>query len=163
MLNLDHSIRLTVLLAFIALLASMSLALASSGLAVSDAWIRHVPPVMKVQAGYATVSNKGSAPQAIIGAESPDFTKIELHTSRVENGVAIMEAVKRIEIPQGGKVAFAPGGLHLMLHKPKEALNVGASVPISLILETGEKVAFTAQIKKDAMRGSHHGGMKMSN
>lgn len=163
MLNLDHRIRVTVLLAFVALVAAIRCALAGGGVTVTDAWIRHVPPVMKVQAGYATVSNNGSTPQAIVGAESALFEKIELHMSRVENGVAIMEAVKRIEVPVGGKVAFAPGGLHLMLHKPKQALNIGASVPISLILETGEKVAIAAMVKKSAARGSHHGGMKMSN
>lgn len=162
MLNLDHRIRVTVLLAFMALVVGIGCALAGSVLAVTDAWIRHVPPVMKVQAGYVTVFNNGSTSQAIVGAESALFEKVELHTSRVEKGVAIMEAVKRVEIPAGGKVSFAPGGLHLMLHGPKQGQSPGALVAISLILESGEKLVFDATVKKDGARGSHHGGMKKS-
>lgn len=162
--TLSNRIRLTLSLSFIAILLAVSWARAEGGAIVSDAWVRHVAPSMKVQAGYLMVSNKGATPIAVTGAESAAFEKIELHTSRIENGIAIMEAVKRIEVPAVGTVQFQPGGLHLMLIGPKHGKGPGGKIPISLVLETGDKLEFEAEIRKSAARGSHHGhGMTKTN
>ena len=156
----DLRSRLLVLLwlSFAGLIAAMSLVRADDGPVVSDAWVRFAGPVVKVHAGYLTLANPGGKPRAVVAAESTAYEEVQLHSSRVVDGVAIMEPVKRIEVAVGGKVRFSPGGLHLMLMRPKQPVPEGGSVSVALLFENGDRLPFTATVKRDeAPRGSHHG------
>ncbi len=150
---------LTILAVFISISFSIDPAYAESNLVISQAWIRHAPPTMKVHAAYLKITNKGKAPRVLVAAESTSYDKAELHISRVVNNVATMEHAAQVEITQGKTIEFRPGGLHIMLINAKKPLELDDQIPLTLIFRNGEKLQVTAQVKKgaDNARGSHRG------
>jgi periplasmic copper chaperone A len=50
-------------------------------------------------------------------------------------------------VPAGGRIAFAPGGYHLMCTAPKPAMKPGAKVPVVLHLSDGSAVAVGFTVK----------------
>ncbi len=125
---------------------------------IDNAWIREAPPVVKVLAGFMSISNPADKTVVLTGAESPLFEKIELHRSILENGMARMERQKQVEIPAGGKLEFSPGGLHLMLVNPKQPLKAGDTVEIIVKFERGRSspVVFTVRSMDNAEHHHHH-------
>ena len=106
------------------------------------------------------LTNKGASDRYLVAAESPDYGRVELHISRVSDGVAIMERLEQIEIGAGKTVELKPRSLHLMLIEPKAKHEKGAEVPIMLVFQNGERVALTAVVKDGkgkAMDHSSHG------
>jgi len=109
-------------------------------------------------AAYMTISNAGAADR-LIGARSPAFGRIELHTMEMADGVMKMRMVEAIEVPEGGIAELKPGGLHLMLFDAKELYADGAEVAITLIFETAGEVEVTVPVLKRA--GAAMGDGKM--
>jgi hypothetical protein len=83
-----------------------------------------------------TIRNAGEADR-LVAASSAVTTSIELHTHREANGVMRMERVEAVDVPAGGTVTFAPGGLHLMLFGWTGS---GAEAPITLRFEKAGEV-----------------------
>jgi copper(I)-binding protein len=54
-----------------------------------------------------------------------------------------MEMVDKVPVPANGKVAFAPGGYHVMLMQPKHAVNPGDKVVVTFDLSDGSKLPVT--------------------
>jgi copper(I)-binding protein len=145
------------------------LAGAEGGIRVSDAWVRAAPSVVQVHAAYLTISNHGSNTRQLVGVESRDYAKVELHASQVTNGVATMAPVAQVEIAAEQAVRFAPGGLHLMLIGPKTAPPPGGEVSLTLVFDDGTRLPVSASVRQDAAgpvkgrqghgqhRGHHHG------
>lgn len=150
-----------VLLAFL----SVSAIAGSSDVSVKDPWVRLAPPNAKVNAAYFMLHNKGKAEKALLSAESSAFAKVELHLSKVENGVAIMEKVAQISVPADGMVELKPGGLHVMLIEPKKEIKEGDAIPLTLTFADGEKVEVEAKVKKakDIMEHRGSGNHNKSN
>jgi hypothetical protein len=119
---------------------------ADDGLKVMDAWVRFAPASMRTHGGYLTIVNGGQEAQELIGASSPNYNRVEIHQSKVVDGIAAMELVASIEIPAGGKVVFAPGGYHLMLLGPKAPLQPGGSVPLRLSFRSGAEIDVEAKV-----------------
>lgn len=82
---------------------------------IEGAAIRPPPGGVTTGAGYLTIRNAGAEADRLLGASSPVAATIELHTHRDVGGVMRMERVEFVDVPAGGAVTFAPGGLHLML------------------------------------------------
>ena len=127
-------------------------ALALSGAApaaevrIADAWIRALPGALPA-AGYFTLANTGSKAVALTGAESPICGMLMLHRSQSEGGVGRMEDVAQVPIPAGGRIAFAPGGYHLMCMDPKPALKPGSKAPVTLRFSDGTVLAASFDIR----------------
>ncbi|NGZ27607.1 MAG: copper chaperone PCu(A)C, partial [Magnetococcales bacterium] len=68
----------------------------------------------------------------LVGVTSPLFAKVEMHQTVTKDGMAMMEPVQHMEVPAGGKIALAPGGMHIMLFTPSKALKSGDKVPLVL-------------------------------
>ena len=94
--------------------------------------------------GYVTLVNRGSSPQTLTGVASPLAASVEIHSSSMAGGVMRMAREDRAVIPPGGKLAFAPGGWHLMLLGMKRPVKAGDSIPATLRFADGKtlKVAF---------------------
>jgi len=144
--TLMHSLRL--------LLVSFSLAMlappvaAGQGVHLHDPWIREAPPGVQTLAGYMVVHNHGATPRVLVGASSPGFAKAMLHRSREANGIAQMVHVQRLEIGAGKSIAFAPGGYHIMLMKPKRRYRAGDEIPVTLRFANGEALTETFVVRK---------------
>ncbi len=101
-------------------------------LKVESAWIREAPAAATALAGYAVLSNTGKSALSIASASSAAFAKVELHETMIENGMAKMRAIDKLDIAPGAKVEFAPGGKHFMLINPRQGLRSGDDVAVKI-------------------------------
>ena len=114
------------------------------GVRIAHAWSR---PAMagRVGVAYLTVTDDG-APDQLVGASSPIATRVELHRSVVEHGVARMQAVSVLPVAPGKPAVLAPGGYHFMLLDLKQPLVAGHSFPLTLRFANAGTVATTVSV-----------------
>ncbi len=118
------------------------------GLSASGAWIREAPPGVAMLAGYFVLQNQGETSVALVGAESARFGAVEMHETRLQQGVARMRRLERVEIQPGETVKFAPGGRHLMLFDPLEPLRAGDCVLLTLVLDGGDEIDVRFDVRR---------------
>ncbi len=75
-------------------------------------------PGSSMSAGYLSIRNNTSERIAITRVESPQFGKVELHESIVEDGIARMRRLDALDIAPGQATVLERGGKHLMLMAP---------------------------------------------
>ena len=132
--------------AAVATAALVALAVASSSssaqpvtlgpLTLSDLWSRATPPGAPTAGGYLTIANSGSEPDRLIAVATRIAGVSGLHRMEVADGVMTMRPVEGgIEIPAGGTVTLAPGGLHIMFMALKEPPTEGGMVPVTFTFE----------------------------
>jgi copper(I)-binding protein len=114
---------------------------------VDDAWIRALPEGVTATAGYFTIENRSDAPRTLTVVSSPQFARVELHETRMEDGIARMRPLDALPLPPGERVALAPGGLHLMLLDPTGPLAAGGHATLRLQLDDGWLVEIQAEVR----------------
>ncbi len=124
--------------------------LLADGIVIKDSWIREAPPTSRVLAGYFILHNKDQKDNVIISVKSKDFVEVEIHLSKVQQGMMKMEKQDKLILPKGEMFHFKPGGYHLMLIKPKRKLHSGDKVEIILEFEDGKEISGTFIVRKDA-------------
>lgn len=113
---------------------------ASSVLELTDAWAAPTPGGATVAAGYLTIANHGAEADRLIGVSSPRAQMADVHRMSMDNGMMQMRPAGALEIPAGGSVSLAPGGLHLMFMGVTAPFAEGESVPVTLRFEhAGDK------------------------
>ncbi|MCF8505495.1 MAG: copper chaperone PCu(A)C [Caulobacter sp.] len=121
------------------LLAASPVLAASTTLQVSKAWARPAPQGGN-GAGYAVISNSGTAADKLTAASSPVAARIEIHESMVMNGQAMMHPRPGgLAVPAGGTAVLRPGGFHLMLMGLKQPLKTGEQFPVTLTFKKAGK------------------------
>jgi copper(I)-binding protein len=147
------------------LLGTLSVAQAQ-GVTVGTLEIEHpaipAPPAgAKSAAGYLGIVNTGSAADRLLGVETGIAKRAMLHTTEhAEDGVARMVHLDAIDIPAGGTVTLAPGGLHIMLMGLTGPLAEGDLIPAILIFEAAGRVE--VEFSVDAPAGQDHSQMDHS-
>lgn len=121
-------------------------------LSFDNAWSPEAPPVAPVMAGYVQISNSGDKAIAITGASCPDFGKVEIHDMQQQDGMMRMVKQEQLVIPAGGEVELAPGGLHMMLMKPRRTIKQGETLDITFELDNGETVQVAFEVKPRPMQ-----------
>lgn len=103
-----------------------------AGLQVDDAYA--YPPIGagKVGVAFMTLHNNTQQDYRLIAATSPSFGSIELHTHLYEDGLMKMREVEAINVSAGKSAALKPGGDHLMLFDPVQAIKVGDILTLTL-------------------------------
>lgn len=108
---------------------------------VRDGWVRIPPPgassAMPMLAGFGRIVNTCPMPVTIVGAKSPSFADVELHETRMVDGVNRMRPVPELRIAPDDSAVLKPGGLHLMLVRPGAKLNPGSRVVVQFELAGG--------------------------
>ena len=127
----------------------LSVGARAADLNVSDAWIRVLPGGAPA-GGYFLLHNGGKQPVVLIGASSTAFGHVMTHKTTEEGGVSRMMPVERVEVPTGGKVAFAPGRYHLMLMQPTRKVAPGDRIQITLGFFGGQKLTTEFQVRGPA-------------
>jgi copper(I)-binding protein len=117
---------------------------------VKDGWIRLMPGGMAMQAGFGRIDNACPTPATIVGASSPAYGSVELHESKVVDGINRMRAVPELRIVPDGAVVLQPGGLHLMLMQPRTTLKEGSRVAIEFKLKDGRTLLGEFEARKPA-------------
>jgi copper(I)-binding protein len=111
------------------------------------AWIRLPPAGRTVTAGFLDIVNEGPSPIRVVGARSSAAGTIELHEMAQDNGMMRMRQIRGIDVPAQGRVALAPGGLHLMLFDLPAPLSAGTPVRLTLLLADGATVDVEAEVR----------------
>lgn len=117
---------------------AMSAASATSAqqIRVSHAWLRILPGALPA-GGYATLHNDGDQPAALTGARSAVYAHVMLHESSTAGGTNRMHMVEAMSVPAHGSAALTPGGFHLMLEQPRQAVKPGDVVRLTLTFADG--------------------------
>ena len=95
-------------------------ALACPGVDITDGWIREAPPGAKVMAGYVQLHNQTTKTHTITQIRSKNFGAIEIHQTVMEDGESRMLSLDTLAIPPKAQIRLAPGGIHLMLFRPRQ-------------------------------------------
>ena len=114
---------------------------------IDDAWIKYLPPVVQVRAGYLRVRNPGDRPVDLTGAESPDFERIEMHETLMKGDSMRMVRAESFTVPAHGELVLAPGGRHLMMFAPTRRLNPGDRVEVELEFGNGGRVPAIFEVR----------------
>lgn len=129
--------RTSCLLAALAALAAGCSEPAGPSMVVSD--VRVFAPVPGSQAGvaYMTITNNGDRLVTIESVRSPQFNRVEMHETVLEDGISRMRPLGAVEVAPAAVVEFMPGGKHLMLIGIDPETGPGASVDIELAYGDG--------------------------
>lgn len=96
------------------------------------------PPLGSSGIGAAYFSIRSDKADRIVAVSSSEADDIEIHASVTEGSSVHMERRETVDLPAGKTVAFAPGGLHLMVFSPRP-IAAETTFPITIELESGLK------------------------
>lgn len=138
---------------------------ASSALAdditIHDPWVRWVPEVSERTAAYMRIEAPEGERKILIGVDSPQFDRAEIHESVDEDGQARMVHWSTLRIPAGGERVLEPGGYHIMLiGRLGDALQEGDVVELQMRFQSGEILTVDMPVSRDGTNGEddheHH-------
>ena len=129
------------------LLLFANIAHADSTIEINAPWIRSAPPSVSVMAGYLNLSNHSHQAVTVDAVSSPQFHSIELHRTKLQNGMMHMQQIERLTLESGDTIAFEPGGYHLMLMDPHQPLTRGKTAELIFKFSNGEKITATANVQ----------------
>ena len=108
---------------------------------IANPWTRATPKGSTIAGAYMSISNKGTAPDRLIGGSTPIAARFEVHHMKMENNVMTMRPVDGgLEIKPGETVELKPGSFHVMLMGLKQPLQKGERVKGTLEFEKAGKV-----------------------
>lgn len=152
---------LAALAAFIAFVTpSIAHDYTAGNIQVVHPWSRPTPPSAKVGGGYVKLTNAGSEPDRLIAITSPIASRVEIHRSVVEHGVASMRPVGGVTIEPGATVSFEAEHLHFMFIEPNRQLRDGDRFPATLVFERAGRVdvEFIVQMRAFTPAAEDHSG-----
>lgn len=124
------------------------------GIMVSDAWIRAALP-NRPTAGYMMVKNSGDSADRLVAARSDAFETIELHESKMKDGVMTMGPIPSVDVAAGGMAMLKPGGMHLMMFGGT-GLKAGDAATVTLVFEGAGEITMTIPVRKSGGTGGGH-------
>jgi periplasmic copper chaperone A len=99
-------------------------------------------------AAYFVIVNNGDEADTLIGASSDVASNTEMHETRIQNDVAEMVPIPRLDIPAHGQVEFKPQGYHVMLIGLNHDLNEGDTLKISLQFEKSGTITLDVPVRQ---------------
>ncbi|MEE9252822.1 MAG: copper chaperone PCu(A)C [Thermodesulfobacteriota bacterium] len=131
--------------------------LGAPSIEIKGAWVREVPPVSSVAAGYMVIANTGDEDDRLVGVSSSVSKFAELHTSEVDDkGVAKMKKLDALSVPAGASVELKPYGTHIMLIELTKPVREGDEVLFELVFEKTGTVTARAKVSIDAPGETGH-------
>ena len=114
---------------------------------VDQAWVRLSPNKDTPSSGYF-VAHGGDADTALRGVLTDYALKVEMHESMSEGGRMTMKPLDSVPIPAKSKVAFAPGGRHLMIWGVNDTAIGRGKMTLTFLLANGDRLLVDAIIQK---------------
>ena len=114
---------------------------------IDQAWVRLSPNKDTPSAGYF-VAHGGDADTQLRGVMTDYALKVEMHESMNHGGMMKMRAIDSVDIPAKGKIAFAPGGKHLMLWGINDTVISRGKMTLTFLLSNGDRLLVDAVIQK---------------
>ena len=124
-------------------------------LEISNVWARATPGRSRTAAVYIErIFNTGRQVDSLIGIRSPIASKISIHKTKIEAGIAKMRPVKELKIHVGDSVTLKPSGLHVMLVGLQQPLKEGFKFPMVLEFKRAGKIEVVVVVKKISSSGA---------
>ena len=114
---------------------------------IDQAWVRLSPNKDTPSAGYF-VAHGGDAATQLRGVLTDYALKVEMHESMDHDGMMMMQKIDSVDIPAKGKVAFAPGGKHLMIWGINDTAISRGKMTFTFLLANGDRLLVDAVIQK---------------
>lgn len=95
---------------------------------------------------FLTITSAGAA-DALVGVESDDAARAELHTHIHADGRMKMRQVDGFDIPAKGQAMLQPGGNHIMLMGLNKALQPGTRHALVLVFRDAGRVPVTFTVR----------------
>jgi copper(I)-binding protein len=123
-------------------------AAAQPAVVVSDPWVKAVDSGMT--AVFGTFSTPGSTPVTVVSAVTTASPRTELHeVATGDDGAMVMRPKEGgFTIEPGAPHSLAPGGDHIMIMDLASPIRPGDDVDVTLTLEDGSTVGFSALAKE---------------
>jgi len=135
--------------AIFALLMSLAaVSTANAQVAVKDPWVRATVAAQKSTGAFMQLN--AATGVRLVEARSPVAGVVEIHEMTMVDNVMKMRAVAGLDLPAGKAVELKPGGYHVMLMDLKKQIREGDTVPITLVVEGGDKKRSTIEVKAAA-------------
>lgn len=115
---------------------------------IKDGWIRLLPGGMPMHAGFGRIENRCNTPITVVSASSPAYGSVELHETRIVEGVSRMRAVPELRIAPDDAAVLKPGGMHLMLMQPSAPLKPGSKIAVRFELKGGGELLGEFEVRK---------------
>lgn len=132
---------------FVLLLLFLSFSSLAADIEVINPWIREVPPVSNMSAGFVKIKNNTIKTVRLIEVKSDLSKTVELHTHGMVNGIMKMRKVPSIEVPRQGEANLKPGGLHIMFIGLNKKTIDGEKHQLEFIFDNGAKIKKEALVK----------------
>ncbi|MBH0023404.1 copper chaperone PCu(A)C [Salinibacterium sp. SWN248] len=116
-------------------------------LTTSDTWVKAIDSGMT--AAFGMVENPTDHDITIVSATTSASDMTELHeTLENESGDMVMQPIEGgFTIPAGGMLMLEPGGNHIMIMGVADPILAGDDVTVTLTLDDGSTLEFTAPAK----------------
>ncbi len=124
---------------------------------IDQAWVRLSPNKDTPSAGYFVVHG-GDAATQLRDVLTDYALKVEMHESMDHDGMMMMQKVDSVDIPAKTKVAFAPGGKHLMIWGVNDTAISRGKMTLTFLLANGDRLLVDAAIQKPAASAPKAGG-----
>lgn len=115
---------------------------------VREGWVRMPPNDMPMMAGFGRIVNRCPMPVTIVAARSPSFGSVELHETRLVDGINRMRPLPKLRLAPDRTAEFKPGGMHLMLMRPSSPLKAGSKIVIEFELSGGGTLLGEFELRK---------------
>jgi copper(I)-binding protein len=113
-------------------------------LVASDIEITRPMAGMDMSAGYLTLKNNTGAAIVVTQVQSPQFARVEIHETTIEDGISKMRALDSLTVPANGAARLERGGKHLMLMQARDLKD-----SVTLQLMSGETLLLSLQYRFD--------------
>ena len=121
---------------------------------VEAPWVRATVAQQKVTGAFMTITSTVDA--HVVGITSPVADRVEIHEMKMNNEVMTMRALPSLPLDAGKTVQLAPGGFHIMLFGLRQQLKAGESIPLTLMIEDGQKRRTPVNVKAVAKSAAAH-------
>jgi copper(I)-binding protein len=120
----------------------------NSGPVFEDAWVRAIPPGMKMTAGCGKLNNPEPKAIEIISFSSPSFAEVSLHRTELVDGISKMREVPVLSVAAGETVVLEPGAYHLMLMSPAGEIQPGQAIMLEMATADGRSFGFEMKVER---------------
>ena len=105
----------------------------ASVIQIEDPWVRAVPPNASNSAVFLDLRNESEQLRKLVEVHSEVAERVELHTTKDEDGMLRKERLQEVPIPALETQSFHPGGIHIMLIGLRGPLEVGRVIKLELV------------------------------
>lgn len=125
-------------------------------LEINDVTVYAPLPGTRVSVAYMSIRNNTQADMVIGSIRSPQFASVNMHETRIVDGISKMTKVETVRIPARSTLELAEGGLHLMLTKPYQSMAPNQSVKLEFAYDADGLLIVSTMTQSRQVHESDH-------